>query len=449
MTAEALPTSAASGGGATLGVLQRIGRSLMMPIAVLPVAGLLLRFGQPDVADWLGASEDNLVSAVLAEAGNAIFSNLPLLFAVGVAIGFARRSDGSTALAAVVGFLVFDAVYGVLAGRESVLVNGEPVSMGVLSGILIGIVTALLYQRFYRVRLPSYLAFFGGRRFVPIITGLTATLLGVIFGLIWPIVGRPFNSMGEWIVDNQTVGAGVYGVVNRLLLPFGLHHIPNSLVWFQFGTFEGVTGDLNRFFAGDPSAGGFMTGFFPIMMFGLPAACLAMVMAAHAHRRKAVAGLLGSAALTSFLTGITEPIEFAFVFVAPALYGVHAVLTGLSHMLVNALDIRNGFTFSAGFTDWALNFLGTNHEKPFLLIGVGVVYGVVYYFVFYFMITKFDLKTPGREPEGVEGVLPAMVEADAGPTRRTATTAGPEPAGEPERRGGSEPPDPAEPPRPA
>lgn len=408
MTAEALPTSAAGGGSATLGVLQRIGRSLMMPIAVLPVAGLLLRFGQPDVADWLGAAEDNLVSAVLAQAGDAIFSNLPLLFAVGVAIGFARRSDGSTALAAVVGFLVFDTVYNVLAGRESVLVGDNPVSMGVLSGILMGLVTALLYQRFYRVRLPSYLAFFGGRRFVPIITGLAATVLGVIFGLIWPVVGRPFNAMGDWIVDNQTIGAGVYGVVNRLLLPFGLHHIPNSLVWFQFGTFEDRTGDLNRFFAGDPTAGGFMTGFFPIMMFGLPAACLAMVVAAQAHRRKAVAGLLVSAALTSFLTGITEPIEFAFVFVAPVLYGVHAVLTGTSMMLVNALDIRNGFTFSAGFTDWALNFLGSNHEKPFLLLGIGAVYGVIYYFVFYFIITRFDLRTPGREPDGEEGVLPVV-----------------------------------------
>lgn len=417
MTAAAIPTTA-PGGGAALGVLQRIGRSLMMPIAVLPVAGLLLRFGQPDVAEWLGASGDNLVSAVLAQAGDVIFSNLPLLFAVGVAIGFARRSDGSTALAAVVGFLVFDTVYGVLAGRESVLVNDDPVSMGVLSGILMGIVTALLYQRFHRIKLPSYLAFFGGRRFVPIITGLAATVLGVIAGLIWPIVGRPFNQMGEWIVDNQTVGAGVYGLVNRLLLPFGLHHIPNSLVWFQFGEFEGRTGDLNRFFAGDPTAGGFMTGFFPIMMFGLPAACLAMIMAAQRARRKAVAGLLFSAALTSFLTGITEPIEFAFVFVAPLLYGVHAVLTGTSLVLVNALDIRNGFTFSAGFTDWGLNFLGTNHEKPFLLLAVGLVYGVIYYFVFYFMITKLNLKTPGREPDGEEGVIPgsepAAVETGSG-----------------------------------
>jgi PTS system N-acetylglucosamine-specific IIC component len=344
----------------------------------------------------------------------------------------------------VVGFLVFDTVYGVLAGRESVLVNDNPVSMGVLSGILMGLVTALLYQRFHRIKLPSYLAFFGGRRFVPIITGLTATVLGVIFGLVWPVVGRPFNAMGEWIVDNQTIGAGVYGVVNRLLLPFGLHHIPNSLVWFQFGEFGDRTGDLNRFFAGDPTAGGFMTGFFPIMMFGLPAACLAMVVTARASRRKAVAGMLGSAALTSFLTGITEPIEFMFVFVAPALYAVHAVLTGLSLMLVNALDIRSGFTFSAGFTDWALNFLGSNHEKPFLLIGVGLVYGVIYYFVFYFMITKFNLRTPGREAEGEEGVLPVTTDPAPAPVTAPAADA-PAPdepaAGERDRSAGDNRPD--------
>jgi PTS system N-acetylglucosamine-specific IIC component len=258
------------------------------------------------------------------------------------------------------------------------------------------------------------------------------------------VVGRPFNAMGEWIVDNQTIGAGVYGVVNRLLLPFGLHHIPNSLVWFQFGEFGDRTGDLNRFFAGDPTAGGFMTGFFPIMMFGLPAACLAMVVTARASRRKAVAGMLGSAALTSFLTGITEPIEFMFVFVAPALYAVHAVLTGLSLMLVNALDIRSGFTFSAGFTDWALNFLGSNHEKPFLLIGVGLVYGVIYYFVFYFMITKFNLRTPGREAEGEEGVLPVTTDPAPAPVTAPAADA-PAPdepaAGERDRSAGDNRPD--------
>jgi PTS system N-acetylglucosamine-specific IIC component len=403
MTADAVPASAPRAGSATFGVLQRIGRSLMMPIAVLPVAGLLLRFGQPDVATWLGASGTNIVSQVLANAGNAIFNNLSILFAIGVAIGFARRSDGMTALSAVVGYLIFNNVYTTIASQKHFLVGGAPVSMGVLDGIIVGITAALLYQRFYRIKLPDYLAFFGGRRFVPIITGVTTTILGVIFGLIWPFIGRGFNSMGNWIVSNQTVGAGVYGVINRLLLPFGLHHIPNSLLWFQFGSYNGKTGDLNRFFAGDPHAGGFMTGFFPIMMFALPAACFAMIHTARPDRRKAVAGILGAAALTSFLTGVTEPIEFAFVFVAPSLFVVHAVLTGTAMLVTNAIGIREGFTFSGGFTDWALNFLGHDAAKPWLIIPVGLVYAAIYYVVFRFMIVRFNLKTPGREPEGDDG----------------------------------------------
>jgi PTS system N-acetylglucosamine-specific IIC component len=383
MTTEAV-AAAPKRSGATFGVLQRIGRSLMMPIAVLPVAGLLLRFGQADVATWLGADPENIVSKVLANAGNAIFGNLSVLFAIGVAIGFARRSDGMTALSAVVGYLIFHNVYETIAGQKNFLVGDKIVSMGVLDGILVGITAALLYQRFYRIKLPDYLAFFGGRRFVPIITGLTTTLLGVIFGLTWPFIGRVFDSLGNWIVDHQTVGAGVYGVVNRLLLPFGLHHIPNTLLWFQFGTYGDAHGDLNRFFA-------------------LPAACLAMIHTARPDRRKAVAGILGAAALTSFLTGVTEPIEFAFVFVAPALFVVHAVLTGTALLLTNALGIREGFTFSGGFTDWALNFLGNDAEKPWLIIPVGLGYAIVYYVVFRFMIQKFNLKTPGREPDGEDG----------------------------------------------
>ncbi|GIH11667.1 PTS sugar transporter subunit IIA [Rhizocola hellebori] len=396
-TLVAAPEPRVRRGSAVFGVLQRIGRSLMMPIAVLPIAGLFQRFGQADIANRLGVSANNAVSQVLLQAGNAIFDHLPLLFAVGVAIGFARKSDGSTALAAVVGFLVFDAVYTVVAGYDKV--NGAIVSMGVLGGILMGITTALLYERFHRTKLPSYLGFFGGRRLVPILAGCAALVNGVLFGLIWPFLGRGFNAMGNWIVANDTLGAGVYGVVNRLLVPTGLHHIPNSLVWFTFGEYDGKTGDLNRFFAGDPTAGGFMTGFFPIMMFALPAACLAMIHTARPERRKAIAGLLGSAALTSFLTGITEPIEFAFVFVAPLLYVVHAILTGLSMVIMNALGARDGFTFSAGFIDWGLNFFGANHEKPWLVFLVGAVYGVLYYTIFRFMILRFDLKTPGREPE--------------------------------------------------
>jgi len=404
MTADAVPTAGRSRRTATLGILQRIGRSLMMPIAVLPVAGLLLRFGQGDVATWLGAKPDNIVSQVLANAGNGIFNNLSLLFAIGVAIGFARKSDGSTALSAVVGWEIFNQVYTTLASRKGMEVGGSAVSMGVLDGILIGITAALLYQRYYRIKLPDYLAFFGGRRFVPIITGLAATILGVIFGLIWPFIGKGFNNLGNWIVAHQTVGAGIYGFVNRLLLPIGLHHIPNTLLWFQFGSYHGKTGDLNRFFAGDPHAGGFMTGFFPIMMFALPAACLAMIQTARPERRKAVAGILGAAALTSFLTGVTEPIEFSFVFVAWPLFVVHAVLTGTAMMVTNALHVREGFTFSGGFTDWALNFLGNDAAKPWLIIPIGLVYAVIYYVVFRFMIVRFDLKTPGREPLTEDGV---------------------------------------------
>ena len=299
-----------------------------------------------------------------------------------------------------VGFLVFNAVYTTVAASKPFLVAEKPVSMGVLGGILMGITTAMLYERYYRVKLPPYLAFFGGRRFVPIITGLTAVVLGSIFGIIWHWPGSWINSFGQWIVDNGTAGSGVYGTINRLLIPFGLHHIPNSLVWFTFGEFNGKHGDLNRFFAGDPNAGTFMTGFFPIMMFALPAAALAIVHTARPERRKAIAGIMGAAALTSFITGVTEPIEFAFIFVAPLLFVVHAVLTGLSMMIMNLLGVHDGFSFSAGAIDYLINF--TKADKPLLIIVVGAVYAAIYYFLFRFMIVKFDLKTPGREPAGVD-----------------------------------------------
>jgi PTS system N-acetylglucosamine-specific IIC component len=436
MTAAAVPAAATTGGrgSAVFGVLQRIGRSLMMPIAVLPVAGLLLRFGQNDMlgGDVEGgtglASRAGLhwlqpVADVLAKGGGVLFDNLPLLFAVGIAIGFARKSDGSTGLAAVVGYLVFTAVYDTVAAHDAFLVDGKPVNMGVLGGILIGITTALLFQRFYRIKLPPYLAFFGGRRFVPIITGLTAVVLGVIFGLIWHWPGAWINSFGNWIVNNGEVGAGVYGTINRLLLPFGLHHIPNSLVWFQFGEYNGATGDLNRFFAGDPNAGTFMTGFFPIMMFALPAAALAIVHTARPERRKAIAGIMGAAALTSFLTGVTEPIEFAFLFVAPVLFVAHAVLTGLALVIVNVLGVHDGFAFSAGAIDYLLNF--TKAERPLVILVVGAVYAVTYYFLFRFLIVKLDLKTPGREPDTA-----AIEEEEGGPstTRKRAETRAETPA---------------------
>jgi PTS system N-acetylglucosamine-specific IIC component len=387
--AQATSTPAASGSSGwdrVLGALQSVGRSLMLPIAVLPAAALLLRLGQDDLLGlpWMAA------------AGQAIFDNLAMLFAVGIAVGLTGGA-GAAGLAGLVGFLVFDQVFGTLIPQ----VDGEPdpnINMGVLSGIIMGLVAAGLYRRFSDIRLPDYLAFFGGRRFVPIVTALAALVLGGIFGLIWPTIQEGVNAAGQAIVGLGALGTGLYGLLNRLLIPIGLHHVLNTYVWFQLGTFNGpdgpVNGDLTRYFAGDPTAGYFMSGFFPIMMFGLPAACLAMIR--HARVPKVASGILLSAAFASFLTGITEPIEFAFLFVAPLLYVVHAILTGTALAVCTLLGIKIGFGFSAGLIDYVLNFSKENTTRPILLLGVGLVYFVIYYFVFSFFIKRFDLATPGR-----------------------------------------------------
>lgn len=399
-----------------LGVLQRLGRSLMLPIAALPVAALLLRLGQPDM---LGDGDTGLalasrwswlepVATVLAAAGGTLFSHLGLLFAVGVAVGFARKSDGSTALAAVVGYLVFDAVttamspYVLEPGGEG---HSSLIDYGVFGGILVGIMAALLWQRYYRIKLPTYLAFFGGRRFVPIVTANAALLLAVLMSFVYPAFDRGLTHLGEWLVGNDVMGAGIYGFVNRLLIPFGLHHLLNSVPWFAVGSFEAangevVRGDIARFLHGDPTAGAFMTGFFPIMMFALPAAALAIYHEATPGRRKLVGGVMLSGALTSFLTGVTEPLEFAFMFVAWPLYVIHALFTGTALALVNALGIKDGFAFSAGAIDYTLNF--TAATRPLLLVPIGIAYAVLYYSVFRMVIRRFDLATPGRERDDDE-----------------------------------------------
>jgi N-acetylglucosamine PTS system EIICBA or EIICB component len=404
-----------STGDRILGALQSVGRSLMLPIAVLPAAALLLRFGQSDLLNlpWMAA------------AGNALFANLSMIFAVGIAIGL-TGGEGAAALAGLVGFLVFTGVFNTIIPQ----VKGAPdptISMGVFSGFIVGLVAAGLYRRFYDIRLPDYLAFFGGKRFVPIITALAALVLGAIFGLIWPPIQGVINAVGQGIVGLGPVGTGIYGFLNRLLIPLGLHHVLNFYVWFQLGTFKGangiVHGDLTRYFAGDPAAGNFMAGFFPIMMFGLPAACLAMIR--HANFPKVAAGILISAALTSFLTGVTEPIEFAFLFVAPLLFLVHAILTGTALAVCTALGIRIGFGFSAGLIDYLINFSKSNTSQPLLLLLVGLVYGVLYYFIFSFFITRFDLGTPGRGEASTglrtDWILP---ESQRGPRpeRKTAAT---------------------------
>ena len=361
--------------------VQQLGRALMLPIAVLPVAGLLLRLGQPDL----------MGIPVMAQAGDAIFGNLALLFAIGVAVGFAKDNNGASGLAGAIGYLVLTSVLKVIDAK---------INMGVLAGITAGISAGLLYNRYKDIALPSYLAFFGGRRFVPIATGFAMLLAGVVLGYIWPPIQQGIDAVGHWVIGAGEFGLFVYGVLNRILIVTGLHHIINTFAWFQLGDFTDaagklVHGDLSRFFAGDKTAGMFMSGFFPVMMFGLPAACLAMYRAARPENKAAVGGVLLSMGLTAALTGVTEPVEFAFMFLAPALYAIHAVLTGISMALMHALGVKLGFGFSAGLFDYLLNF--GIAQKPLLLIPVGLAYFAVYYVLFTFFIKKFNLMTMGRE----------------------------------------------------
>lgn len=381
--------------------IQQLGRALMLPIAVLPVAGLLLRLGQPDL----------LNIPMMAQAGDAIFGNLALIFAIGVAVGFARDNNGTAGLAGAIGFLVITAVLKVIDAK---------INMGVLSGILSGLVAGYLYNRYKDIKLPSYLAFFGGKRFVPIVTGFAMLVLGAVLGYVWMPVQGAINATGQWLIGLGEVGAFLFGVLNRVLIVTGLHHILNNIFWFQLGDFADaagklVHGDLTRFFAGDKSAGLFMSGFFPVMMFGLPAACLAMYRTARPENREAVGGLLFSVALTAMLTGVTEPVEFMFMFLAPVLYGIHAVLTGLAMALMHVLGVKLGFGFSAGLFDYVLNFgIAT---KPLLMLPVGVAYFAVYYLVFVFFIKKFDLKTPGREDAAVAPAAASVAPAAGGRAR--------------------------------
>lgn len=285
------------------------------------------------------------------------------------------------------------------------LPDGEPQNPGVLGGILIGLLTAVVWQRYHRTKLVDWLGFFNGRRLVPILMAFLCVVLGVLFGLLWQPVGDALTWFSKQLIDLGAWGAAIFGFANRLLIPIGMHQFLNTFFWFQAGEFTGgdgqtVQGDISRFFAQDPSAGQFTSGFFPIMMFGLPAAALAIAHTARPERRKEVAGLMLSVALTSFVTGVTEPLEFSFMFVAPLLYGVHAVLTGVSMGVTWALGVHAGFSFSAGLIDYVVNWhLDT---KPWLIIPIGLCFAVVYYVVFRFAITRFNLPTPGREPEEVE-----------------------------------------------
>ncbi|PKM93315.1 MAG: PTS sugar transporter [Firmicutes bacterium HGW-Firmicutes-1] len=361
---------------------QKVGPALMTPVAALPIAALLLRLGVLWNID------------IVTAAGAAIFDNLALIFAIGVAFGLAKNNHGAAALAGAISYLVITRVAPAAAVSFGVVEEAYVLNNNVLAGMISGMIGGLMYNKYYNIKLPEWLGFFAGKRFVPIVTSVFTIFVGMLFGVLWPIIEKIIGGTGEWMMASGSVGAFFFGLLNRLLIPTGLHHVINSFVWFVFGEYNGATGDLSRFFAGDPTAGTYMTGFFPVMMFGLPAVALAMYTTAKKQNRKAVGGLMFSVAFTAFLTGITEPLEFMFMFLAPVLYGVHAVLTGVSMAVCHMLGLLHGFGFSAGFIDYVVNFnLAT---KPVLLVGVGLVFGVIYYVIFVFIIKKLDLPTPGR-----------------------------------------------------
>lgn len=366
------------------GKLQKVGKALMLPVAVMPAAAILLRLGAgvPGI--------EGLFAQIMLVAGAAIFDNLFLIFGIGIALGLAKDNHGAAALAGAVGVLVAKNVY--------TAINPD-INTGVMVGIIMGVTAGTLYNKFYNIKLPEFLGFFGGKRFVPIVTSFAGVVIGIIFGYVWPSLQSGLDAVGNAAAASGTIGTFFFGFANRLLIPVGLHHVLNSIFWFTFGSFtnaagEVVNGDLWRYFAGDPAAGIYMAGWYPVMMFGLPAATLAMYHSARPENKKAVAGMFFSIALTSFLTGITEPIEFLFVYLSPALYFLHAVLSGVALAVTQMLGALHGFGFSAGLIDYWLNFyLSTN---GWLLIPIGLAFAVVYYFVFRYAIVKWDIPTPGR-----------------------------------------------------
>ena len=381
-----------------LGLFQTLGKSLMLPIAILPIAGILLRLGQDDIIThltWIAPIEN---MKWIAAAGDSIFSHLPLLFAIGVAIGIAKDNAGAAGLAGSVSYIIIDAV--------TKSINKE-INMGVMAGIIAGIIAGICYNKFKDIKLPDFLGFFGGKRFVPIVSGLIALVLAGLFGVIWPGIQHGIKFLGEALINGGAIGGFIFGSLNRILLAFGLHQVLNTLVWFNLGEWtnaagEIVTGDLNRFWAGDPNAGISMAGFFPIMMFGLPAAALAFYLTAKKERKAEILGLLVSTSFTAVVTGVTEPLEYSFMFIAPFLYLVHAILTGVSLALAHIVHYQSGFTFSAGFIDLVLSW--SKSEGAWKILLLGPIFGVAYFLIFYSAIKIFNLKTLGREDKPIKSL---------------------------------------------
>lgn len=426
------------------GVLQRVGRSFMLPIALLPVAGLLLGIGSSftnpttlETYNLTGAIHEGTILYtlfdIMSKTGSAVFDNLALLFAMGVAIGMAKKEKEVAALSGAIGYLIMNtAISALITAKGGVQAMAEnsttsvlgitTLQMGVFGGIIVGLGTAALHNRFYKIKLPQVLSFFGGTRFVPIVTSVAYLIVGVVMFYVWPVVQLGIAQLGRLVLESGYAGTWIYGILERALIPFGLHHVFYMPFWqTELGgamVIDGVTvqGAQNIFFAElasrsteqfSVSATRFMSGKFPFMIFGLPAAAFAMYRAARPEKRKVAGGLLLSAALTSMLTGITEPLEFTFLFAAPAVYAVHCVLAGLSYMLMHIFNVGVGMTFSGGIIDLTLfGILQGNQKTNWIwIVIVGLAYAVIYYFVFYFMITKLDLKTPGREADGEETKL--------------------------------------------
>ncbi|GAE31098.1 glucose-specific PTS transporter subunit IIBC [Alkalihalobacillus hemicellulosilyticus] len=411
----------------SFGVLQRVGKALMLPVALLPAAGILLAFGDalqnPDITSALPALEATwvvMLASIMQSAGSIVFDNLPLLFAVGVAIGLSN-GDGVAGLAAIIGYLIINVTMGVMGGINADMINAEnpqyslilgipTLGTGVFGGVIAGLLGSYMYNKFFNIELPPYLGFFAGKRFVPIATAFFALFVGILLHFVWPSVQTGMNAISYLMVDsNRTLAAFIFGVIERALIPFGLHHIFYSPFWFEFGQYTNAAGQLIRgdqqiFFnqirdGAELTAGTFMTGKFPFMMFGLPAAALAIYHCARPEKKKVVAGIMISAALTSFLTGITEPLEFSFLFVAPLLFAIHTIFAGLSFMIMHMLDVKIGMTFSGGVIDFLLYGVLPGRTDWWLVIPIGLVFAVIYYFGFRFAIKKFNLMTPGREED--------------------------------------------------
>ncbi|AAO27048.1 PTS system glucose-specific IIBC component [Buchnera aphidicola str. Bp (Baizongia pistaciae)] len=379
--------------------LQKIGRSLMLPVSVLPIAGILLGIGSANFKII-----PHTISNIMTEAGSSVFSNMPLIFAIGIALGF-TKNDGVSALAAVVSYGIMTKTLSItipiFSNLSDINVNQKYLlDTGILGGIIAGSISAYIFNTFYRIQLPEYLGFFAGRRFVPIASGLISIIFGCILSIIWPPIGNVIKTFSEWAAyQNPTLAFGIYGTVERALVPFGLHHIWNVPFQMQIGEYNNSIGqifhgDIARYMAGDSTAGK-LSGGFIFKMYGLPFAALAMWHCANKKNKAKIGGIMMSGALTAILTGITEPIEFSFILVAPILYVIHAILAGLAFPICILLNMRSGTSFSHGLIDFIV--LSGNSNNFWLFPIVGLFYGILYYGIFYFMIKKFNLKTPGRE----------------------------------------------------